>query len=215
MEKFKDNWISQLHYITSIVIINILSTLPLSLFTYSGSDGETIYDILKRTDSVLAKTQPKAVVLFWDSDCSNYDESIMSPSERDAWRAAYRANLVTVCNKILATGSLLAIVGPELLGEGTLWHDYDGFFAYEPTDYLMKIPMLDDYREINKGVALQLNIPYIDMRQAFIDGKVDWPYYSGCVTFDGEHPNNYGSIIIANLFSAMINQWLKSSPSCT
>ena len=96
---------------------------------------------MKRTDSVLAITQPKAVVLFWDSDCSNYDESIMSPSERDVWRAAYRANLVTVCNKILAAGSLLAIMGPELLGEGQLWHDYDGFFSYEPTDYLLKIPM--------------------------------------------------------------------------
>ena len=77
--------------------------------------------------------------------------------------------------------------------------------------------MLNDYRVINEDVALQLKgVPYIDIRKAFLDAlPANWLYNSGCITADGEHPNNFGAIIEANLFSYIINQWLRSSPSTT
>ena len=68
--------------------------------------------------------------------------------------------------------------------------------------------MLEAYKKINQDVAQLFSSPYIDMRQAFLNAITYWPYYSGMVTADGEHPNNYGSQIIANLFSKQINLWL-------
>lgn len=48
--------------------------------TNNGSNGATIKQILERLPDVLA-TQPEAVILFWDSDVSDIDESKMNPDE--------------------------------------------------------------------------------------------------------------------------------------
>ena len=171
---------------------------------------------MDRVDSVLAETKPQAVILYWDSDCSDIDEYHLHPSEKKALREKYRANLLKVGLKILAQGSLLAIAGPGLLGEGP--RNLDSYFYKQgQSNYYNKLGMLNDYRVINEDVALQLKgVPYIDIRKAFLDAlPANWLYNSGCITADGEHPNNFGAIIEANLFSYIINQWLRSSPSTT
>ena len=174
-------------------------------------NGDTISAILNRVDSVLAEIQPQAVILFWDSDCSDIDEEHLNPKEKQALRETYRSNLLAVSSKILAQGSLLAIAGPELLGEGPKMLD-SYWYQHRHGTYLSKTAMLNDYRVINEEVALQLkSVPYIDIRKAFLDAIPEWSYNSGCVTLDGEHPNNFGAIIEANLFSYIINQWLRLS----
>ena len=70
--------------------------------------------------------------------------------------------------------------------------------------------MLRRYTEINKEVASSYSsLPYIDMRQAYLDALPKNYYgYMGCLTIDGEHENENGSIIVAKMFSAQLLSWL-------
>ena len=153
-----------------------------------------IADILARTPDVLKNYTPDAVILFWDSDCSDVDESTMSEGQVTELRANYTANLVDVVTQILGSGSLLAISGPEVLGEGLRE---------------MKTPMLNDYRDMNKKVSADFKLQHIDMRQAFLDDCPDkWIQDGGFDTTDGEHPNDRGTTIEAGLFAKQVQEWL-------
>ena len=70
--------------------------------------------------------------------------------------------------------------------------------------------MLRRYTEINKQiVASYPSVPYIDMRQAFLNAIPRTYYgYMGCLTIDGEHENENGSIIVAKMFSDQLLSWL-------
>ena len=74
-----------------------------------GNNGEEIATTLARTPSVLAQYQPWAVLHFWDSDCSNVDESKLTPAQVTAVRANYSANLLATARLILRSGARLAI----------------------------------------------------------------------------------------------------------
>lgn len=50
-----------------------------------------------------------------------------------------------------------------LLGEGPMFMPKSDRFTKDKTD------MLNSYREMNKDLAEEYSIPYIDMRQAFLD----------------------------------------------
>lgn len=189
-----------------------------NLYNY-GINGNRIISILDRVDNVLNESSPQYVILFWDTDCSDTDESTMDAEQIMELRDNYRKNLIEVCTRIKNTGSLLAISSPGLLGEGWI-----GL----PQRFAKKTEMLDAYKKINQEVAQLFSSPFIDVRQEFLNAVKYWPYYSGMVTSDGtitfllnittyiipylsgEHPNNYGSQIIANLFSKQINTWLRS-----
>ena len=127
----------------------------------------------------------------------------MSASKVHKMRAHYNATLRAVMRSILETGAYFAMAGPEILGES----DYYPL----PTRYLNKIKMLDDYRAINKAMAREFNVSYIDVRQAFVDAIPPyWHFYSGYVTVDGEHENERGTQIVAELFAANLLPWLQS-----
>ena len=69
--------------------------------------------------------------------------------------------------------------------------------------------MLNRYTKINKEIAGNFNIPYIDMRQAFLDAIPSNYYgYSGCLTIDGEHENENGAVIVSKMFTSQILSWL-------
>lgn len=143
---------------------------------------------------MISRYDPDGVILFWDSDVSNYDESTMTDEDVKELRYNYTLNLISVTQEILSSGSLLAISGPEVLGEGI---------------NEIKSSMLNDYREINKQVAADYKLPYIDMRQAFLDDcPDDWSIYGHYDTEDGEHPNDRGTDIEADLFAKQSNEWL-------
>ena len=54
-----------------------------------------------------------ATILFWDSDCSNIDESKLTPAEVQQLRANYSANLLETEKIILSHTPRLAVAGPE------------------------------------------------------------------------------------------------------
>lgn len=58
-------------------------------------------------------------------------------------------------------------------------------------------------------MADKYSVPYIDMRQAFVDSIPSyWIYYKGYVTEDGEHENERGTQIVADLIATELNTWL-------
>jgi hypothetical protein len=71
--------------------------------------------------------------------------------------------------------------------------------------------MLNYYNMMNEHVAVQYNIPFINVRSAFLAAVPFYQLcYSKCVTFDGEHENNRGTIIVAKLFSQVLAGWLSA-----
>ena len=174
----------------------------------SGNSGNKIADILARVDDVLSFNNPSAVILFWDSDCSNVDESSMSSEEVTNLRANYSANVQSVTTKILSYPSLskncFAIAGPEVLGEGITYN------PFEPSRFRGKEDMLNDYRAMTKNITESFLLSYIDVRQAFLDDNEEqqWDFYKGLDTEDGEHPSDRGSTIEATLFANQINIWI-------
>ena len=175
-------------------------------FINSGDNGQEIKDIYARTAAVLEQYAPVwGVILFWDSDCSNIDESKLTPQQVVQLRANYSANLLATERLILAATPRLAVAGPELLGEGPI-----GL----PDRFANKTQMLDDYRVLTQNATDAVGVPYIDMRAAFMAEIPDWWFiYAGWVTIDGEHPNARGTQIEAELFATTVNGWLREPPA--
>ena len=100
----------------------------------------------------------------------------------------------------------MALSGPIVLGEG------HKFFAPKEERFTNKEEPLNWYTLLNKEVAASVQVPYIDMRQAFLDYIPSYQLcYSLCVTFDGEHENNRGTIIVAKHFAKTISIWLSTA----
>lgn len=93
-----------------------------------------------------------------------------------------------------------------MLGEGIR------LFAPNSDRFFKKENMLNAYNIMNEDVANSLNIPFIDVRKAFL-AKIPFYQlcYKNCVTADGEHENNRGTIIVAKLFSDVLSKWLTSA----
>ena len=68
----------------------------------------------------MSQYKPWATILFWDSDCSNIDESTMTPAQVAELRANYSLHVYQTIELVVDAGSLLAVAGPELLGEGPI-----------------------------------------------------------------------------------------------
>lgn len=54
---------------------------------------------------------------------------------------------------------------------------------------------------------INLSIPYIDMRRAFLNNFRDWNLNANSNTIDGEHRNNDEKLTEANLFSDQVLEW--------
>ena len=104
------------------------------------------------------------------------------------------------------TGAFVAIAGTGVLGEGKKL-----FKPSESARFKHKEGMLNDYNTMNEVVATKYHIPFINVRQAFLEYIPFYQLcYSKCVTFDGEHENERGTVIVAKLFSATLSEWLSS-----
>lgn len=177
----------------------------ISILNY-GIDGNKIFEIFRRTENMLVEANPDAVILYWDSDISDIDESILSNDEISALRSFFYQNVTMTCEMILKfkANISLAVAGPSVLGEGGLL----------PLKYQNKISMLNDYRNINQRVCSELGIPYIDMRSGFLnDIGNSYYYFKYFHTVDGEHPNDRGTLVESSLFASQINFWMMNYSS--
>lgn len=184
------------------------TALPLVLIN-AGHNGEIIANTARRTKAEMDKYKPDAVIVFWDSDCSLVDETRHTTAEVTEMRLNFTRNLRTVLSTVKQSGALVAVAGPEILGEGP--HGI-------PPSWNNKTVMLEAYKALVQEVAADLAVPYLDVREAFLHSLpspiTPHTLSFGGVTDDGEHPNARGTLIEAILFADQINKWALSGSFC-
>lgn len=73
--------------------------------------------------------------------------------------------------------------------------------------------MLDTYRDINIRICAEYGITYFDLRTALQNAilAANSTDDNGYVTDDGEHLNDRGTMIAAQLYAQAINKWLRDN----
>jgi hypothetical protein len=195
-------------------ITKFLPQYHLKFTQYPFSEVAGISELSKSLEDVLYDAADDmggvdAVILFWDTDVSDTDWYQMSREDKVKHREKYVKSLTRVVKGVRSRdpAPLLAIAGPEVSGEGPLFApikfngvDYDYFRVYK---------MYEDYRIINRATCAVHNLPYIDVRRAFLDATPWLRFgFKGCLTADGESESEEGSMIVAKLFAETILGWL-------
>jgi len=165
----------------------------------AGVNGDRIADIRQRLEEDVVALHPDAVVLYWDSDVSDVDESDMTPDEVRRLRAAYERDVSAVLERLAAAGAYVVMSGPTLIGEQA--HPRNG-----------KDAQLDAYRDLNRRLAAALKVRYIDTRRAFEARRpAESPATSdrGLLTEDGEHLNARGASLAGAMFERSLAAWLR------
>ena len=121
-----------------------------------GINGNKILDIRLRLYRDCLNFNPDAVVVYWDSDASDVDESLMSPLDVEQLRQEYTSNLQYVLARLVSSGAKVFLSGPTLLGERPHGQNFDDV-------------KLDWYRATNKDVCAEYGVEYIDTRRAFFN----------------------------------------------
>lgn len=85
--------------------------------TNVASSGSKIFDMRSKLGDILdLEAVPHAVILYWDSDVSDVDESKMTADEVDDLRTQYRDNLSFTLSQLVLNISYVAVAGPGILG---------------------------------------------------------------------------------------------------
>ena len=148
---------------------------------------------------------PDVVIIFFHSDASDVDLASMQTTIVSDLDMNYRINLGVVIDVLQKDGSLVALSSTGVLSE-----THAALFQPNTQDrFHNKWPIMRRYTGINLDVAAEFGIPFINIRQAFLD-YVPWYQlcYAWCVTYDGEHENERGTKIVAKLFASTINDML-------
>lgn len=176
-----------------------LPNFNLNLINF-GHNADGIVALRKRMNYVLA-TPADAIIILWDSDIN---ANVESKVDIAILREFYISNVTFVVNAIQKNSSTvqIALAGPTIIGEGV-------FFKKVPfTTYHKRIAMLNDYSSINRQIADNHNITYIDIRSAYLDALPLYRMsYKGCLTVDGEHENSNGMAIIAKSIAKVVAKW--------
>jgi hypothetical protein len=189
----------------------LLPEYPLE-FTNCGFDGTGIEWIRNNSMPKCAlPAQPDAVIMFWHTDASDTDEASMSDEVVNELHANYQRNLAAVLDTLLATGAFVGLTSTGVLGETKA-----ALFQPHSQRFHKKLPILNEYCEMNKAAADAHNIPYINLRQALMDFvPCTQLSYAWCVTLEGEHLNTRGVVIQAKLFADTLRGWLSTSSAAS
>lgn len=156
----------------------------------SAKGGDTATTLSARLDSdVLARhgqAPPDGVIILFDSDAADEDNAA------ESWyKDEYKIKLKGMISKILEKVHYVALSGPILFGELPEGENY-------------KDDLLDEYEQMNKEIAEEYNIDFIELRHMFYRNEPtsgdSVEMKSGKLTRDGEHPLRKGYEIIKSQF---------------
>ena len=127
------------------------------LITNQACNGQTIANLKDRLEFVYEE-KPDLVLMHWDTDVSDVDESQLTEAQVVSLRGTYEENLHFVVSELLRNNSFVILSGPGLLGEGEI-------SLFLPNRFANKNKMLDDYRNINRvGTVADLMLHNVDYR---------------------------------------------------
>ena len=160
----------------------------------SAKGGDTAFTLSARLDEDVlireGQTPPDGVIILFDSDAADEENAPLQ-----WYKDEYRAKLKNMISKIQEKVHYVALSGPILFGE-------------MPDGENAKDDLLNEYEQMNKEIASQHGIDFIELRQKFFseEPKDDnsQKIRSGKLTRDGEHPVRKGYEIIKSEFLATI-----------
>jgi len=168
---------------------------------------------MAKVNKVIAKqisSQPDFAFICGDTDVSTSrnEEWEMTPDEFEISHIYYEGNMTEIIDKLRVNVSFFAFSGPFFMGE----HKVEPVF-YQLTSQTIfnhKEEQLMDYVEMNEEVCAAEGVKYINLHKLFSHQLPRiWPFASWYVTADGEHPNQYGTILMAREYALAIKEWLK------
>ena len=188
------------------------------LFYMAGVGGDFVSRQLARLDSVLdaaSNVQPiDFVLLLSDSDASDIDWFFKTESVRQHYQTQYIWDMTSILSRIKQRipNVSIGLAGPVLMGEGPLYNiNPINTLAAWHGEYLAKRKVYDQYRDINIGIAAAFSIPYLDIRQRFLDHIPKKRLgFRNCLTDDGEHENERGTYIVAKMFAETLLFFLQN-----
>ncbi len=165
-----------------------------------------IFNLSSPSSRQYGRIYPDGIILSCDSDISEEDfDKDASDGTYAEVRRKYAADLAYVLNVTVSHRVFIALTSPGgAFKEGS-------FLAPDSLRFRHKAAAFADYSLLNRQLAATFDIPYIDLATPFGDA-IPWYRlaYSGCVTRDGEHPNQYGTDIMSLAFARVVNEWFYS-----
>lgn len=150
----------------------------------AGISGNKVPDLQKRVERDVISKQPTIVVIYigindvWHGE---KDPARGTDPER------FTAGLKEVVGKITAADARVVLCTPTLIGEKK-----NGANALDAK--------LDQYSDISRGLAKELNLPLCDLRKAFVDYVAEHnpdDAEKGILTGDRVHLNGAGNKLVA------------------
>lgn len=158
----------------------------------AGISGNKVPDLLARIDKdVLAKEPTTVVIYIGINDVWHYALGIGgTPKDR------FEEGLKVLIGKCTANGARVILCTPSVVGERS--------------DSLNKLdPMLNEYSDISRKVALETNCQLLDLRKAFLEFELQnnpKQLHEGILTRDAVHLNERGNKFVAWLMLKALEQ---------
>ncbi|MEI6409144.1 MAG: SGNH/GDSL hydrolase family protein [Bacteroidota bacterium] len=151
----------------------------------AGIGGNKIYDLYLRLESDVLDKKPDLVFVYVGVNDVWHKKTFGTGTDAPKFRQFYEA----LIRKIQANGAKVVVCTPACIGEKT---DYTNSLDGE----------LNQYAQIIRDMAKQLNLPVCDLRKAFLEYNLTHNTQnleSGILTTDGVHLNEKGNQLVAKL----------------
>jgi lysophospholipase L1-like esterase len=150
----------------------------------AGVSGNKVPDLQKRVDKQVIAKKPTIVVIYIGiNDVWHGEKNPKNGTAPDA----FEAGLKDVIGKCTKAGAQVVLCTPSVIGE-------------LPGGANNLDSKLDDYADISRKIAKDLNLPLCDLRKAFVDhlqkNNAD-KKASGILTTDRVHLNEAGNRLVA------------------
>jgi lysophospholipase L1-like esterase/poly(3-hydroxybutyrate) depolymerase len=148
----------------------------------AGISGHRVPDLLARVDRDVIAKKPNVVVIY-----IGINDVWHSLSGRGTKKDEYGAGLRTLVQKLNAAQATVLLCTPSVIGE-------------KKAGANQLDAMLDEYAAITRGVAAELRVPLLDLRQLFVDHLATHNAKDadrGVLTTDGVHLNDAGNRFVA------------------
>lgn len=151
----------------------------------TGIGGNKIYDLYLRLESDVLEKKPDLVFIYVGVNDVWHKKIFGTGTDAPKFRQFYEA----LIRKIQANGAKVVLCTPACIGEKT---DYTNSLDGE----------LNQYAQIIRDMAKQLDLPVCDLRKAFLAYNLannTQNLESGILTTDGVHLNEKGNQLVAKL----------------
>lgn len=155
-------------------------------FINAGVSGNKVMDLQARVQKAVLDKKPSIVFIFIGAnDVGHWGV----PRRTGTTKEQFESGLKEIIGKIRAVNAQVVLCTPAVLGEKT-----DG------TNSRGKDKMLDEYSDIDRRLATDLELPLVDLHNAFTDYlKANNPenQEKGILTTDGVHLSPAGNKLVA------------------